>query len=243
MLPGRLSHHQKEKNQGVWAIRHNEYGRGFVNISFSWFFVTEKYLVISCPFTNVYSFYFPFISPISAIRCADYSWQRPDRLQWLLLLRSSGQQRWSSSCHATHHLGWATSQTQIHWFICRYKWPQERLKQYFWSMLRKATGLSLPVLLTMSLPCCPGVQWLMGVQDGISLCLTPLLPEISWPKSNLRDIFPLGTMLAMVRGDQTSQHAEVNWVTLQQSWCCSLSFPAVNFLFSFSGTWDNRIHK
>lgn len=78
-------------------------------------------------------------------------------------------------------------------------------------------------------PAAPGVQWLMGVQDVISLCLTPLLPEISKPKCNLRDIFLLETMLAVFWGDRTSQRADLTWVTLQQSRCCALRFPAVKF--------------
>lgn len=76
-------------------------------------------------------------------------------------------------------------------------------------------------------PAAPGVQWLMGVQDVISLCLTPLLPELSKPKCNLRDIFLLETMLAVFWRDRTSQRADVTWVTLQQSRCCALRFPAV----------------
>lgn len=189
VLPGCLSHHQKEENQDIWAVRHNEYG---------W-----RYVIIS--FLNMHNLFFHdgwntfhrlsnhlFFPLISSVRCANYSWQRPHRIQWLFLLWSSGQQRWSGSCHAARHLGRATSQIQILWFVGRHTQPQERLKQYFEVCLERPLGFLCRFCWPRSCP----VHWLMGVQDVATICLTPLLPEIAIPKCICWDIFLLKTMLA-----------------------------------------------
>lgn len=60
VLPGCLSNHQKENNQDVWAIRHNEYGRGLVNIS-----IPKTWLILLhfIHYFCVFWMYFPSFLP------------------------------------------------------------------------------------------------------------------------------------------------------------------------------------
>lgn len=131
---------------------------------------------------------------------------------------------WLLPCHPSP---WKSHQWDPDPLIHLQMHPTSReTKAVFWSLFRKATGLSLPVFLTTSLPCCPGFQWLLGVQDVVSLCLTPLLPELSKPKCNLL----CGTFSTWDDAGCDLRRPDVcmcGWVTSQQSWCCAWRFPAV----------------
>lgn len=173
--------HLSRTSQWIWLKVCNHFFLEHAQLIFSWWRNTFHRL------SN--HLFFPLIS---SVRCANYSWQRPHRIQWLFLLWSSGQQRWSGSCHAARHLGRATSQIQILWFVGRHTQPQERLKQYFEVCWERPLGFLCRFCWPRSCP----VHWLMGVQDVATICLTPLLPEITIPKCILWDIFLLKTMLA-----------------------------------------------
>lgn len=61
------------------------------------------------------------------------------RLQWFILLRGSGQQRWSGSCDFTSQPGTTISPLQIHRCISWPAWPEDRLETKIFTLYCKLT--------------------------------------------------------------------------------------------------------